>query len=39
MLNDVSFLLMDQAKLAEGMKIEDISGFSKRLNKIIAKAL
>ena len=39
MLNDVSFLLMDQAKLAEGMKIEDISGFAKRLNKIIAKAL
>jgi len=39
MLNDVSFLLMDQAKLAEGMKIEDITGFAKRLNKIIAKAL
>jgi molecular chaperone HtpG len=39
MLNDVAYLLMDQAKLAEGMKIEDISGFAKRLNKIISKAL
>ncbi len=38
-LNDVSFLLMDQARLAEGMKIEDINGFAKRLNKIIAQAL
>ena len=39
LLNDVSFLLMDQARLAEGMKIEDITGFAKRLNKIIAKAI
>lgn len=39
MLHDVSFLLMDQARLAEGMKLDDISGFAKRLNKIIAKAL
>jgi molecular chaperone HtpG len=39
MLNDVSFLLMDQARLSEGMKIDDITGFAKRLNKIIAKAL
>ena len=39
LLNDVSYLLMDQARLAEGMKIEDINGFAKRLNKIIAKAL
>ena len=39
MLNDISFLLMDQARLSEGMKIEDIAGFAKRLNKIIAKAL
>ncbi len=39
LLNDVSFLLMDQARLSEGMKIEDISGFAKRLNKIIAKAI
>jgi len=39
LLNDISYLLMDQARLAEGMKIDDISGFAKRLNKIIAKAL
>ncbi len=39
LLNDVSFLLMDQARLSEGMKIEDINGFAKRLNKIIAKAI
>lgn len=39
LLNDVSFLLMDQARLREGMKIEDIAGFAKRLNKIIAKAI
>jgi len=39
LLNDISFLLMDQARLAEGMKIEDIAGFAKRLNKIITKAL
>jgi len=39
LLNDVSFLLMDQARLSEGMKVKDISGFAKRLNKIIAKAL
>ncbi|MBL0686777.1 MAG: molecular chaperone HtpG [Sulfurospirillum sp.] len=39
LLNDISFLLMDQARLSEGIKIEDITQFSKRLNKIIAKAL
>ncbi len=39
LLNDVSFLLMDQARLSEGMKIEDITSFAKRLNKIIAKAI
>ncbi|MDX1810189.1 MAG: molecular chaperone HtpG [Sulfurospirillaceae bacterium] len=38
-LQDVSYLLLDQAKLAEGMKIDDISGFTKRLNKYIAKAI
>lgn len=38
-LQDISYLLLDQAKLAEGMKIDDISGFTKRLNKYIAKAL
>ncbi len=38
-LQDISYLLLDQAKLAEGMKIEDISSFTKRLNKYIAKAI
>ena len=38
-LQDISFLLLDQAKLAEGMKIDDVAEFSKRLNKYIAKAL
>lgn len=38
-LNDVAYLLLDQARLAEGMKIEDINGFAKRLNKLIAKAI
>ena len=38
-LPDISLLLLDQAKLAEGMKIDDVAGFSKRLNKYIAKAL
>jgi molecular chaperone HtpG len=39
LLHDIAFLLMDQARLQEGMKIDDITGFAKRLNKIIAKAL
>ncbi len=38
-LSDISYLLLDQAKLSEGMKIDDVAGFSKRLNKYIAKAL
>ena len=38
-LQDISYLLLDQAKLAEGMKIDDVASFSKRLNKYIAKAL
>ncbi len=38
-LQDISLLLLDQAKLAEGMKIDDVAEFSKRLNKYIAKAL
>jgi molecular chaperone HtpG len=39
MLYDISFLLLDQAKLQEGMKIDDLTGFTKRLNKFIAKSL
>ncbi|MDR0407977.1 MAG: molecular chaperone HtpG [Campylobacteraceae bacterium] len=39
LLHDISFLLLDQAKMQEGMKIDDLSGFTKRLNKFIAKSL
>ncbi len=39
MLNDVAYLVLDQARMQEGMKIEDVSSFAKRLNKIISKAL
>ena len=38
-LQDISILLLDQAKLAEGMKLDDVSSFAKILNKYIAKAL
>lgn len=39
LLNDVAYLLLDEAKLAEGMKLDDIASFTKRLNKLISKAL
>ena len=39
LLNDIAYLLLDQAKLSEGMKIEDTAAFAKRLNRFIAKAL
>ena len=38
-LNDVSFLLLDEARMKEGMKIEDMPNFAKRLNSLISKAL
>ena len=38
-LSDITYLLFDQAKLSEGMKIEDTAAFTKRLNRFIAKAL
>jgi molecular chaperone HtpG len=38
-LNDIAYLLLDQAKLQEGMKIEDVNAFAKRLNTFVAKAL
>ncbi len=38
-LYDVAFIVLDEAKLAEGMKIEDITEFTKRVNKFLAKAL
>lgn len=39
LINDVAYILMDEAKLAEGMKLDDVNAFAKRLNKLIAKAL
>lgn len=38
-LNDLSFVMLDQAKMVEGMKVEDTVAFAKRLNKLISKAL
>ncbi len=38
-LNDIAYILYDQARLIEGMKIEDSSEFVKRINKIVAKTL
>lgn len=37
-IEDVSWLLLDQAKLSEGMEIKDPSSFAKRLNRIMAKS-
>lgn len=39
MLNDISKLLFDSARLVLGMDIEDAPEFCKRLNKIMLKAL
>jgi len=39
MIENISWLLLDQAKLSEGMEIKDPSAFAKRLNSIVAKAL
>ncbi len=38
-LNDIAYLLLDQAKLQEGMKIEDVNAFAKRVNTFVSKAL
>lgn len=38
-LNDIAYLLLDQAKLQEGMKIEDVNAFAKRVNTFVTKAL
>lgn len=39
LFNDIAFLLLDEARMQEGMKIDDISNFAKRLNDVILKAL
>ncbi len=38
MIEDVSWLLLDQAKMAEGLEIKDPIAFTKRLNSIMSKA-
>ncbi len=38
-LNDIAYILYDQARLIEGMKLEDSGEFVKRINKIVAKTL
>ncbi len=39
MISDISWILLDQAKLSEGINITDAVAFSQRLNRITAKAL
>jgi molecular chaperone HtpG len=39
MIEDISWLLLDQAKMAEGINIKDPVAFTKRLNTIMSKAL
>ncbi|RXK03910.1 molecular chaperone HtpG [Arcobacter sp. CECT 8989] len=39
MIDDVSWVLLDQAKLSEGMEITDAVSFAQRLSRITAKAL
>ncbi len=39
MIEDISHLLLDQAKISEGMEIKDPISFAKRLSNIMAKAL
>ena len=38
-IEDVSWILLDQARLSEGMEITDTVAFAKRLSRITAKAL
>lgn len=39
MIDDVSWVLLDQAKLSEGMEITDAVAFAQRLTRITSKAL
>jgi molecular chaperone HtpG len=38
MIDDVAWLLLDQAKMSEGMEIDDSVAFTKRLNRVMAKS-
>lgn len=39
LISDAAYVLLDQAKLYEGLEIEDMALFITRLNRIIAKAI
>jgi molecular chaperone HtpG len=39
LINDAAHVLLDQAKIFEGMEIEDTAGFIARMNRIMSKAL
>ena len=39
LINDAAHLLLDQAKLFEGVELEDTTGFITRLNRVISKAI
>ncbi len=39
LINDAAHVLLDQAKIFEGMEIEDTAGFISRMNRIMTKAL
>ncbi len=38
-INDVAYILYDQAKLAEGIKLDNSTEFIKRINKVLSKSL
>jgi len=38
MIDTISWLLLDQAKMAEGIEIKDTVAFTQRLNKVMAKS-
>jgi molecular chaperone HtpG len=39
LINDAAHLLLDQAKLFDGVELEDTTGFITRLNRVISKAI
>jgi molecular chaperone HtpG len=39
LINDTAHVLFDQAKIFEGMEVEDTAGFISRMNRIMSKAL
>jgi molecular chaperone HtpG len=39
LINDAAHVLLDQARIFEGMEVEDTAGFISRMNRIMSKAL